>query len=207
MAAEIDERFSKEQIFELYANDVYLGNRGSFSIRGFGEASEAYFGKDVHELTPGEAAFLGGIIRAPNYYSAAERHVDRADEARNRVLAQMVDDGYLTADQEATARKSKLKFVNGGLESSSAPYFVDMVKDHLLEKFSETDIETQSYKIYTTLDPNLQRAASQAVQIGADEIDKLLARRYAIWRKKGQPVPSRRSRWSRWTLIRERFSR
>jgi len=189
MAAEIDERFSKEQIFELYANDVYLGNRGSFSIRGFGEASEAYFGKDVHELTPGEAAFLGGIIRAPNYYSAAERHVDRADEARNRVLAQMVDDGYLTADQEATARKSKLKFVNGGVESSSAPYFVDMVKDHLLEKFSETDLETQSYKIYTTLDPNLQQAASQAVQIGAEQIDKLLARRYAIWRKKGETVP------------------
>jgi len=190
MAAEIDERFSKEQIFELYANDVYLGNRGSFSIRGFGEASEAYFGKDIHEITPGEAAFLGGIIRAPNYYSSAERHLDRADEARNRVLAQMVDDGYLTADQEASAKKSKLKFVNGGLESSSAPYFVDMVKDHLLEKFSETDLETQSYKIYTTLDPNLQRAASQAVQIGAEEIDKLLARRYAIWRKKGEPVPT-----------------
>ena len=189
MAAEIDERFSKEQVFELYANDVYLGNRGSFSIRGFGEASEAYFGKDIHELTPGEAAFLGGIIRAPNYYSAAERHPDRADEARNRVLAQMVDDGYLTADQEAAAKKAKLKFVNGGIESSSAPYFVDMVKDHLLEKFSEADLETQSYRIYTTLDPDLQRAASEAVQLGAEQIDKLLARRYAIWRKKGQPVP------------------
>jgi len=189
MAAEIDERFSKEQVFELYANDVYLGNRGSFSIRGFGEASQAYFGKDIHELTPGEAAFLGGIIRAPNYYSAAERHTDRADEARNRVLAQMVDDGYLTADQEAAAKKAKLKFVNGGLESSAAPYFVDMVKDHLLEKFSEADLETQSYRIYTTLDPDLQQAATQAIQIGDAEIDKLLARRYAIWRKKGEPVP------------------
>ncbi|MGA8869717.1 MAG: PBP1A family penicillin-binding protein [Candidatus Acidiferrales bacterium] len=188
MAAEIDERFSKEQIFELYANDVYLGNRGSFSIRGFGEAAEAYFGKDIHEITPGEAAFLGGIIRAPNYYSSTERHLDRADEARNRVLAQMVDDGYLTADQEAAAKKAKLKFVNGGVESSAAPYFVDMVKDHLLARFSETDLETQSYKIYTTLDPDLQRAASQAVQIGTEQIDKLLARRYAIWRKKGQPV-------------------
>ncbi|HTW23602.1 MAG TPA: PBP1A family penicillin-binding protein [Candidatus Baltobacteraceae bacterium] len=189
MAAEIDERFSKEQVFELYANDVYLGNRGSFSIRGFGEASEAYFGKDIHELTPGEAAFLGGIIRAPNYYSSAERHPERADEARNRVLAQMVDDGYLTADQEAAAKKAKLKFVNGGIESGSAPYFVDMVKDHLLEKFSEADLETQSYRIYTTLDPELQRAASEAVQNGAADIDKLLARRYAIWRKKGEPVP------------------
>ncbi len=98
MAAELDERFSKQQILELYANDIYMGNRGSFAIRGFGEAAQAYFGKDVRELTPGEAAFLAGIIRAPNRYSAAERHPDRAEEARDRVLGQMVEDGYLTAD-------------------------------------------------------------------------------------------------------------
>ena len=64
MAGELDQRFSKQQIFELYANDIYLGNRGSFSIRGFGEAAQAYFGKDVRDLTPGESAFLAGIIRA-----------------------------------------------------------------------------------------------------------------------------------------------
>ncbi|HXW61395.1 MAG TPA: PBP1A family penicillin-binding protein [Candidatus Acidoferrales bacterium] len=189
MAAEINERFSKQQIFELYANDIYLGNRGSFSIRGFGEASNAYFGKDVRELNTGEAAFLAGIIRAPNRYSSAERHIDRADEARDRVLGEMVSDGFLTPDQEAVAKKTKLKFTSGGLASSSAPYFVDMVKDQLLEKFSESDLETQSYRIYTTLDPGLQRAAAEAVQIGVENLDKLLARRYAIWKKKGQPVP------------------
>ena len=189
MAAEIDERYSKQQILELYANDIYMGNRGSFAIRGFGEAAEAYFGKDVRELTPGEAAFLAGIIRAPNRYSTAERHNDRAEEARDRVLAQMVDDGYLTADQEAAAKHAKLHFVNGGLASSSAPYFVDMVKDHLLEKYSEADLENQSYRIYTTLDPDLERAAADAIQIGVQNVDKLLAHRYAIWKKKGQPVP------------------
>jgi penicillin-binding protein 1B len=189
MAAEIDERFSKQQILELYANDIYMGNRGSFSIRGFGEAAEAYFGKDVRELSPGEAAFLAGIIRAPNRYSAAERHADRAEEARDRVLGQMVEDGYLTADQEAVAKHAKLHFVNGGLASSSAPYFVDMVKDHLLEKYSESDLENQSYRIYTTLDPDLQRAAADAMQIRVQNVDKLLAHRYAIWKKKGQPVP------------------
>jgi penicillin-binding protein 1B len=189
MAAEINERFSKQQILELYANDIYLGNRGSFSIRGFGEAAQAYFGKDVRELTAGEAAFLAGIIRAPNRYSAAERHMDRADEARDRVLGQMVEDGYLSAEQEAAAKKLKLKFVNGGLGSSSAPYFVDMVKDALLEQFSENDLETQSYRIYSTLDPGLQRAATDAVQIGVQGVDKLLARRSAVWKKKGQPVP------------------
>ena len=189
MAAEIDERFSKQQVFELYANDIYLGNRGSFAIRGFGEAAQAYFGKDVRELGVGESAFLAGIIRGPNYYSAAERHLDRADEARNRVLAQMRDNGFLTPEQETAARKVRLNFTNGGLAGSSAPYFADMVKDHLLEKFSETDLASQSYRIYTTLDPDLQRAATDAVQTGMQHADKLLARRYAAWKKKGKAVP------------------
>lgn len=189
MAAELNERFSKQQILELYANDIYLGNRGSFSIRGFGEGSEAYFGKDVRELSIGECAFLTGIIRSPNRYSAAEHHMDRAEEARDRVLAEMVEDGYITADQEVAAKKAKLKFVNGGMSSSSAPYFVDMVKDHLLEKYSESDLENESYRIYTTLDPDLQRAATDAVQVGMQGVDKLLARRYAAWKKKGDPVP------------------
>jgi penicillin-binding protein 1B len=188
MAAELNERFTKEQIFELYANDIYLGNRGSFSIRGFGEASNAYFGKDVRELNPGEAAFLAAIIRAPNRYSSAERHVDRADEARDRVLGEMVADGYLTPEEEAVAKKSKLKFTSGGLGTSSAPYFVDMVKDHLLQKISENDLQTQSFRIYTTLEPALQHAAGEAVQIGVENLDKLLARRYALWKKKGEPV-------------------
>ncbi|MGH9737789.1 MAG: PBP1A family penicillin-binding protein [Candidatus Acidiferrales bacterium] len=189
MAFEIDQRFSKQQIFQLYANDIYLGNRGSFSIRGFGEGAQAYFGKDVRQLDAGEDAFLAGIIRAPNHYSEAERHMNRAYEARNRVLTQMREDGYLTIAQEKAAKEEKLKFLNAGTSSSTAPYFVDMVKDHLLGKISATDLEDQSYRIYTTLDPDLQRDATEAVQIGMESIDKLLARRYAIWKRRGQPVP------------------
>jgi penicillin-binding protein 1B len=191
MAVEINERYSKQQIFELYANEVYLGNRGSFSIRGFGEAAEAYFGKDVRELSVGECAFLGGIIRAPNRYASAERHPERAEESRDRVLAQMVEDSYITQEQADDAKKQKLKFLNGGASSSSAPYFVDMVKDHLLEHFSEQDLETQSFRIYTTLDPQLQRAATAAVQTGGEQVDKLLAKKYAAWKKAkpGEPPP------------------
>jgi len=189
MAFEIDQRFSKQQIFELYANEVYLGNRGSFAIRGFGEAAQAYFGKDVRELSLGECAFIAGIIRAPNRYSAAERHMDRAIEARDRVLAQMVEDNYIKEDDAAAAKKAKLHFVSGGVDSSSAPYFVDMVKDHLLEQYSENDLQTQSFRIYTTLDPDLQAAAAAAVQNGMQQVDKLLAKRYALWKKMGQPAP------------------
>jgi penicillin-binding protein 1B len=189
MAAELDQRYSKREIFELYANDIYLGNRGSFAIRGFGEAAQAYFGKDVRALSTGEAAFLAGIIRAPNRYSAAEHHLDRAEEARDRVLTQMTEDRYITADEETAAKNAKLKFVTGGISGGSSPYFVDMVKDHLLERYSESDLADQSYRIYTTLDPALQRAATEAVQIGMQGIDKLLAKRYALWRKQGQTVP------------------
>jgi len=189
MALEIDQRFTKQQIFELYANEVYLGNRGSFAIRGFGEAAQAYFGKDVRELTLGEAAFIAGIIRAPNRYSAAETHMDRAIEARDRVLGQMVEDSYIKDSDAAAAKKAKLRFVSGGVESSAAPYFVDMVKEHLLEQYSESDLQTQSFRVYTTLDPDLQRAAAVAVQNGMVQVDKLLAKRYAMWKKMGQPVP------------------
>jgi penicillin-binding protein 1B len=189
MAFEIDQRFSKQEIFELYADDVYLGNRGTFSIRGFGEAANAYFGKDARDLNLGECAFLAGIIRAPNRYSAAEHHLDRAIDARNRVLNEMADDGFVSRADANEAKDEELKFVPAGAASGSAPYFVDMVKDHLLSRLSQSDLEDESFRIYTTLDPRLQEAASEAVTLEMKDVDKLLARREAIWKKRGETVP------------------
>ncbi|HKV28807.1 MAG TPA: PBP1A family penicillin-binding protein [Candidatus Acidoferrales bacterium] len=188
VALELDHRFTKERIFELYANEVYLGNRGSFAIRGFGEAAQAYFARDVRELDLAQCAFLAGIIRSPNRYSAAEHHLDRANEARNRVLKQMVEDGYVTESQAHAAREETLKFVGGGAVSRAAPYFVDMVRDSLLDQFSQSDLTTQSYRIFTTLDPALQTAADDAVDMGMKIIDGELARRYALARRKGLAV-------------------
>ena len=189
VALELEHRFNKQQIFELYANEIYLGNRGSFAIHGFGEASLAYFNKDLREVTLPEAAFLAGIIHAPNRYSASERRPDRAVEARDRALMAMTENGVITAEQAFSAKKTPLQIVGGGLEGSTAPYFVDMVKDHLLDRFSEADLLSQSFRVYTTLDPELQRAASEAIDIGAKNIDTQLARRYAKWKKEGQAVP------------------
>jgi penicillin-binding protein 1B len=189
VALELERRFNKEQIFELYANEIYLGNRGSFAIHGFGEASLAYFNKDVREVTLPEAAFLAGIIHAPNRYSSSERRPDRAVEARDRALLAMSENGAITPQQVAAAKKAPLQIVGGGLEGSTAPYFVDMVKDHLLDRFSEADLLSQSFRVYTTLDPQLQRAASEAVEIGVKNIDTQLAKRYARWKKEGQAVP------------------
>ena len=189
VALELEHRFNKQQIFELYANEIYLGNRGSFAIHGFGEASLAYFNKDLREVTLPEAAFLAGIIHAPNRYSTSERRPDRAVEARDRALLAMTENGVISPDQVLVAKKALLQIVGGGLEGSTAPYFVDMVKDHLLDRFSESDLLSQSFRVYTTLDPELQRAASEAVDLGAKNIDAQLARRYARWKKEGQPAP------------------
>ncbi len=189
VALELERRFNKQQIFELYANEIYLGNRGSFAIHGFGEASLAYFNKDLREVTLPEAAFLAGIIHAPNRYSTSERRPDRAIEARDRALLSMTENGAITPVQALGAKKTPLQIVGGALEGSTAPYFVDMVKDHLLDRFSESDLLSQSFRVYTTLDPELQRAASEAVDLGGKNIDGQLARRYARWKKEGQSAP------------------
>src|SRR5712692_1649567 len=109
VALQLEHRFTKQQIFELYANQIYLGNRGSFAIRGFGEAAQAYFGKDVRELSLGEAAFLAGIIRAPNRYSSADRKPERAAEARDRVLHHMMENHVISLEAAQAAKKAPLR--------------------------------------------------------------------------------------------------
>ncbi len=183
VSVELEQRFNKQQIFELYANEVYLGNRGSFGIRGFSEASVAYFGKDLRQLSIAECAYLAGIIRAPNYYSSADRHPERGAQARDRVLTQMLENKYITQEQLDEAKHAPLKIVRSAGSGSEAPYFVDMVKDHLLDKYSENELLSQNFRVYTTLDPALQRAASAAVDAGVKNVDLLLAKKYEKWRK------------------------
>ena len=192
---ELEQRFSKPQIFELYANEVYLGNRGSFGIRGFSQASVAYFGKDLRQLSLSECAYLAGIIRAPNYYSSADRHPERGAQARDRVLTQMLENKYINEEEVQDAKKAPLNIIKASISGSEAPYFVDMVKDHLLDKYSESDLLSENFRVYTTLDPALQRAAASAIEAGMKNVDVLLAKKYDRWRKeqakKGsdEPIP------------------
>ena len=183
VALELEHRYSKQQIFELYSNEIYLGNRGSFAIHGFGEASQAYFGKDVRELNLEECAFLTGIIRRPNHYSTAEQHPDRAIEARDHVLTSMVEDKLITPEQAQDAKRKPLRLVRSGLDAGGAPYFVDMVKEDLLDHYSEAELLSGSFHVYSTLDPALQRAASAAIDIGMANVDKLLTKKTAAWKR------------------------
>ena len=183
LALLMEQRLSKRQIFELYANQTYLGQRGSFSVYGFGEAADAYFNKDVKSLTLPEAALLAALIRGPNLYSPY-KNPKRAIERRNWVLHRMSEDGLVSAADAERASKAPLQLAQQNLEGSQAPFFVDMVKDQLLAQFPERDLVSQSFRIYTTLDLDLQRAASDAVRAGMTEVDRELAKKK---RPKGAP--------------------
>ncbi|MGC2698110.1 MAG: PBP1A family penicillin-binding protein [Candidatus Angelobacter sp.] len=170
ISIELEQRFSKKQIFELYANQVDMGQRGSFTITGFGEAAQAYFGKDLKDLTLPEAALLAGLVQRPSYLSPY-RHPERAQERRNLVLEAMVDTGTTTRAQADAAKATPLKLAPQNVEASDAPYFVDLIREQLVTKYGDEDLNASGYRIYTTLDPSLQQAAAQAVDLGLKEVD------------------------------------
>jgi penicillin-binding protein 1B len=171
IAMDLEQKFSKQRIFEMYANQVPLGQRGTYSIMGVGEAARAYFNKDVKNLMLPECALIAGIIQRPSYLSPY-RHPERALERRNLVLDSMVETGAITRDQADRAKATPLKLAPPNVEASDAPYFVDLVKDQLSNQFSENDLNQQSLRIYTTIDPDLQRAASEAVEEGMKLVDE-----------------------------------
>ncbi len=170
IAVELEQKFSKQQIFEFYANRVDLGQRGSFTISGLAEGSRSYFNKDLKDINLSEAALLAGLIQAPSYLSPY-RHPERALERRNTVIESMVDTHAITREQADKAKAAPLKLAPPNVEASDAPYFVDMVRDTIISKLNEHEVNDQEYRIYTTLDPGLQRAAAQAVEAGAKLVD------------------------------------
>ena len=182
---EIEQRLSKEQIFEDYANDVYLGSRGSFRIHGFGEASEAYLGKDLSQINLPEAAELAGMIQQPGYFDPY-RHPDRLKERRNLVLSLMRQNGYISDSEYAVAADAPLTVAKSTAQSLEAPYFVDLVNDTIQSKFGDTDLQSDALRIYTSLDLRLQRAAAEAIRAGMDNVDQQV-RKQRRWR--GQVVP------------------
>src|SRR5258707_1356449 len=170
IAEELEQKFSKQQIFEFYGNWVNLGQRGSFAISGFGEACRTYFNKDLKDITLPEAALLAGLTQRPSYLSPY-RHSERALERRNVVLESMVETHAITREQADKAKATPLKLAPPNVEASDAPYFIDMVRDTVITKFNEHELNDQSYRIYTTLDPDLQKAAAQAVEMGIKLVD------------------------------------
>ncbi|HEY1581031.1 MAG TPA: transglycosylase domain-containing protein [Terracidiphilus sp.] len=188
VAIHLEHRFTKKQIFQDYANQINLGQRGSFSVDGFGEAAQAYFGKDARQLDLAQCAMLAGIIQRPNYFNPF-RHPDRTIERRNIVLDSMVETGAITKDQAERAKAEPLHLVPGSVDASEAPYFVDLVRDQLVQKLGETDFNREGLRIYTSLDPDLQRAASEAVDNTMPYIDQQVDEKHARQKKRGESYP------------------
>lgn len=179
---------SKERIFQYYANDVPLGRSGSFAIRGFGEAAQAFFGKSIRQLTVPEAATLAGIVQAPSYYNPVN-HPNRARARRNIVLKMMLDNRYITEAQYKAACATPLSVAKPDTESADAPYFVDIVNERLGDEFPQDDFQSDGAKIYTTIDPELQRDAAKAVADGMRQVNDILSKRHERLIKRHRAKP------------------
>jgi penicillin-binding protein 1B len=177
MAIVLESRYTKEQILELYLNTVTLGQRGPFEIHGVAEGARVFFGKDLSNVTLAEAATMAGVIQLPSRLSPF-RWPERAKERRNVVLQEMVQAGFITADEAKKAAAAPLRVETRSLDNDAA-YFVDFVTQLVEEQFSTELRPDAAVDVYTTLDLEMQRHAQQAVDAGIAQLDKQVGRRRA----------------------------
>jgi penicillin-binding protein 1B len=175
MAVILERKASKDGILELYLNDVYLGQRGSFAIHGVAEASRLFFGKDVSNISLAEAATIAGVIQSPAYWSPFHSS-DRSKTRRNIVLRAMAEAGYVSAEAAERASAEPVAVVQRALDAQ-APYFIDLVGQTLTEQFPGLSSSTKPLDVYTTLDIHLQRLAQDALREGIVRVDEILARK------------------------------
>jgi penicillin-binding protein 1B len=175
MSLVLERRASKDEILELYLNDVYLGQRGSFAIHGVAEAARLFFGKDVANVSLSEAAVIAGVIQSPASRSPFA-NPKRAIERRNMVLRAMADEEFISEDAARRAIKEPMQVVARSVDNE-APYFVDMVSEQVANAFPSVTSETGRVDVFTTLDINMQRAALDAVRNGLAHTDQLLSKR------------------------------
>jgi penicillin-binding protein 1B len=169
LSVALERRLSKTDIFALYCNEVYLGQRGAVAVRGIQEAARVFFGKELRDLSLAEAATLAGMIQSPAYYSPV-RHPEVARNRRNVVLAAMEQNGWITREQNTAASAEEVVVAPvSEVDSSLAPYFVDYVN-----RLGESGT---SQRIYTTIDLELQQAAEVALKRQLDRLDAVYSAR------------------------------
>ena len=161
LAIQIERRFTKPQIFTLYANQIFLGH-GAY---GYEAASEYYFSKPARQLTLEEAALLAGLPKAPQYYSPIN-HPERALRRRNLVLNAMLEDGKITAAQAAEARDKPIALNLQKDPNSLAPHYVEEIRRYLEAKYGSDQVHEGGLRVYTSLDMDLQKSARQALLDG-----------------------------------------
>ncbi len=167
----IEFRYKKDEILEIYLNEIYWGQNGAEAINGAGEAARFYFGKKISALTLSEAAVLAGLIKAPNVYSPY-LHPERCQQRRNTVLRAMVQMGMI--DKADLIRESPLSVKTIGKHPAGrkAPYFLDTVNRQLSELYTPSTLTQLGLSIYTTLDTEVQAAAEKALSDGLQQLEK-----------------------------------
>ena len=170
LAFSIERRFTKEDIFALYCNEIYLGQRGAISVRGVDQAARIFFGKELKDLSLSESAAIAGMIQSPARYSPVQHSTD-AIMRRNTVLGTMVRDGYITLEQAAASAKEPLVVANfDPARETAAPYFIDYV-NRIVE--TQPSGRVQDEPTITTLDLDLQRLASEAIKKQLEHLDAI----------------------------------
>ncbi len=168
LAVRLARHYGKDQIFELYLNEVPFGP----TFYGIGSASEAYFGKPANELTLPESAILASVLKAPSYYSPWGSHTKELFERQRLVLQKMRDLGKISGAEYKSAISAKLDFQPPGT-GIKAPHFVMAVQDYLIKKYGEDMVRTGGLNVITTLDWNMQEIAERVVAAGAERNEKL----------------------------------
>ena len=161
LAIQIERRFTKQQIFTLYANQIYLGH----GVYGFEAGANYYFSKKAKDLTLEEAAVLAGLPKAPNAYSPIN-NPERSLRRRNVVINNMLEDGKITAAEAQRAKSTPLQLNVQAESNDIAPYFVEEIRQYLEKKYGTQEVHEAGLRVYTSLNLEMQRAAQQAVRDG-----------------------------------------
>ncbi len=167
LSIQIERAFTKQQIFTLYANQIYLGQ----GVYGFEAGSEYYFSKRARDLTLPEAALLAGLPKSPVGYSPIA-NPDRAFRRRNMVINSMLEDGVITNAQANAAKAAPLGLRIEPPSNSVAPWFVEDVRRELERQFGSEQVHEEGLRVYTTLDLDLQQAANRAVLDGLAALER-----------------------------------
>jgi len=167
LAMQIERRFTKQQIFTMYANQIFLGH----GVYGFEAGAEFYFGKHARDLKLEEAALLAGLPKGPSIYSPI-KNPERALHRRNMVINALLEDGKITAEEAARAKSAPVRLHIQNAPTSIAPYFVEEVRRYLESKYGTEEVHEGGLRVYTSLDLDYQRAANQAVLDGLADYER-----------------------------------
>ena len=173
MALMVEARYDKRQILEAYLNEIYMGQRGSTGVHGVGEAARFFFGKRVPDLEIDESALLAAVIASPNAMSP-HRHPERAKKRRDLVIGLMEAQGFIAPEEAERARNRPISTAAIALESGQDRYFLDALARQLPEVYDEELLAVEGLRIYSTLDPTIQRAAVESLTQGLEALEKRL---------------------------------